>query len=529
MTKFIKTVSLFRAVIFIPLLFLYCIFDNNPTEQNNQYKTNTNSIGDTVAVLGDTLTLWVNTSKPDIIYKYLWDINGDEIWDDTTTNNLLPHVWTVAGSSNVIVSARDKSGEYTEDFSFKVYALSDEYIFSLTSLYLYYIFQDSLPKKYPYSYLQPEKLYKSLNEPYTKYFNSTEAKSFMSMLKNENSAGIGIMLDSTVTGLCIKEVFHDSPGEKAGLVKGDTITFINQVPIKDNSFTNAVKLLKGNTGDICSLTVKRDTISLNINVTLGSFIVPSVFTDSLSSSIAYILITGFFDSTTTNGGGTSDEFVQALKKTSWAPYTILDLRRDGGGLLSQCTKVASEFVTAPTKIVKSRQRVVMHNNNTDQFFATTKDSIFMTTSNGTAANRNFIVLTDNYTASASEIIVTFLREQKNFKIVGMRTYGKARGQVIFPTPKDALLKITYATLAPISGQNYDLIGIEPDYITQTSEEALDKGIDVINNLIGKSAKVTSRINIISKIRKLRKQIRTQKTPMCIEIRKPYINNRRTKQ
>jgi carboxyl-terminal processing protease len=334
--------------------------------------------------------------------------------------------------------------------------------------------------------VSPQALYRSVNEPWTRYFTPDSARDFLASLTTE-TAGMGVLLDSVANGFLIKDVFQNSPAQRAGLMKGDTIDSINGRSLAGLSFTEFHAIADGNIGDERTLHILRGPQALAITVALGTYQAPSVMTDSLDSTTAYIYLSIFLEATEMPGG-TAEEMDTALAATQWAAYTILDLRDNPGGEIGQCISVCSQFVPKYTPIIKIHERYL----DTIDYSVSTVDTVLVTSFQGNALTRKFMVLTNGYSASASEILVSCLKSNRtDIRIVGTTTYGKARGQMISLTPDSGLVKVTYALLTPMYGSPYDLTGIQPDISVPPDSDAMLVAQALIAQSIGTTKRLAS--------------------------------------
>lgn len=356
----------------------------------------------------------------------------------------------------------------------------EEFEFAWKFLDLFFIFRDRLPQN-PYSFDSAQQLYASVEEPFTVYYSPEDAAE-MSDVLTTSSAGLGVRLDSVQSGFVILDVFPNSPAQQAGLQENDTIIAVDGVSVEDVSFEQFSSLVQGQVGDTKKITVKRGSEEIDISVTLDTFLAPSVFTDSLDEEIAYIFITSFFSQTAV-AGGTAQEFSLALEQTQWAQTTIIDLRNNPGGEVEQVIPVISQFIPANTPIVNSTERRPVLG--TEQ--AQTVDSTWVTIeTENLAINREFILLMNESTASASEIMIAALMEHRpEIPTVGTTTFGKARGQAMAITPDSGLAIVTFALLEPINGESYDMEGIEPQIRAEGSEDPLDIALEIARRNLGK--------------------------------------------
>ncbi len=352
---------------------------------------------------------------------------------------------------------------------------SEEYLFSAQFLYAFFLFQDRLPKN-PFSFTSPDPLYESVDEPFTDYVPPGEAQLFLDALSTQD-AGLGVLIDSVAQGYVITEVIPNSPADDAGLVAGDTVVAVDGTPVAGISYPELSLILRGEIGEIRTIEVRRGLeMPVVVTVVIDTFLVPSVFVDSLDSTTAYIRITSFF-SRTSNEGGTSAEFSQALERTIWAEYTVLDLRDNPGGELGQAFDVIDEFLGDGAEVIRTTQREF--DAESEEFV--TRDTTFEATAGGDALNRSFVILINEFSASASELLVAALVDNRpEIVTIGQRTYGKARGQRIAVTPDTGVARVTYARFSPVAGEEYDLVGIKPKRPISTDVNPIQFAVDEID-------------------------------------------------
>jgi C-terminal processing protease CtpA/Prc len=194
-----------------------------------------------------------------------------------------------------------------------------------------------------------------------------------------------------------------------------------------------------------------------------------VHVDTLDSALAYIQLGSFSDSTEIEGGS-AQEFKNALLQTQWARHTILDLRGNPGGTLSQCVKVSSEFVPAGAVIIKTKSREHLSG-----WRGTVVESVLVAREGGLAIDRPFTVLTDEHTASAAEALLSCLKDNRSedVVIVGEQTFGKGSGWYLFDTPEGGLAKLTGMLLTNKADESYNLVGVAPDVAITNEENALE--------------------------------------------------------
>jgi carboxyl-terminal processing protease len=400
--------------------------------------------------------------------------------------------------SNCVNPSSSASATDKNEFDFCWYALS-----------ALFVYQERLPAN-PYVYATPLELYQSVNDTYTRYWNPAEATSLLASLTTQ-SGGIGIFIDSVATGYLVKQVFKNSPGEKAGLLAGDTIQTANGRSVAGVLQDSLSQYLGGNQGDSMSLLVNRNGTLLTIRVILGTYFAPSVVFEALDSSVAYIALRQFSEETLHPLGSTG-EFSDALDSTAWAQYTVLDLRGNTGGAVTQCISITSQFVPLNTVIITTKERDAdsLHPN------GITIDSELDAVAGQKALTRKFEVLVDHYTASASEILVNCLRERRasTVKTIGTLTYGKGSGWGYVDTPKNGLVTITTLLLIPVINPIYNHIGITPDVVVDSTTDALTIALsDIGGGGLGKRLAISKNVNRINRL--LDQLPKQSKIPMCI--------------
>lgn len=362
----------------------------------------------------------------------------------------------------------------------------EEYLYSAQFLYAYFLYRERLPKN-PFAFSSPDALYESVNEQFTAYVPPEEAQLFLDALSTKN-AGLGVRIDSVMAGYVITEVIPNSPANDAGLLVGDTIVSVNGTPVEGITYPELTLILRGEVGEMRTIEVRRGLEQpVVISVVIDTFLVPSVFIDSLDSVTAYIRITSFF-SRTSDEGGTAAEFSRALERTGWADYTILDLRDNPGGELGQAFAVIDEFLEEGAPIIRTTQR--QFDLESEEFV--TFDTTFEANAGGDAVDRSFVVLINEFSASASELMVAALADNRpDIPTIGQTTYGKARGQRIAVTPDTGVARVTYAKFSPIGIDDYDIVGIPPRIPVSDDVNPVQVAVDKIEEGLAKSLAVHS--------------------------------------
>jgi len=353
-----------------------------------------------------------------------------------------------------------------------------QYEFGAEKLDTFFIYRDRLPADM-YAFNTPQELYLSLQEPYTGFFSRDSARAYMALLTT-SYGGVGFTSDSVYNGQAVIQVFPESPGEKAGLLPNDTITAIGIYSIAGMDMNTLQELIPTEIGVKVVLKVKRGEQLLNISVTIGEFLAPSVYTDSVDESTAYIMLTGFYQETVVQGGS-AQEFGEAMAATQWAENTIVDIRSNGGGYVDQCFTILNDLVAPNSPMIVIRSQGINPENGLITLFT---DTVLADGDGGTFVNRKLYILVDNWTASASEMMVSCLRQRSNVVVIGQTTYGKGCGQALFTDgPGGVMAKVTCMTVHPADAGEpleYNKIGIPPDISVDYSEDAYDVALSTIH-------------------------------------------------
>lgn len=369
-----------------------------------------------------------------------------------------------------------------QPFSAEKDDIPEQYQFAAWVLKNYFIFQERLPADL-YGFSSPEELYLSVNEPYTRFYTTVLAEVLRNMVNSESEvAGIGLLMDSVYNGYVIKDVFPDAPGERAGLLRRDTVIEVSGQSTAGMNWNSVQNLINGVVGTEVTLGIKRGDTTFNQKIILDIFKSPTVFVDTIDSVVAFIRLSMFIKDSNIPGGS-AQEFKNALRATEWAQYTILDLRGNPGGMVNQCLEIAGEMVKTNSPVIRSQERQMDERYNSYTF-----DTVYSTSGNGSAADRNLIILADNNSASASEILISCIKENRpEVILIGDTTYGKARMQVWADGPDRVMAIVTCGLLSPpLNGTPYDMVGIPPDIPVEPGQDAFDVALTVINGTLAKS-------------------------------------------
>ncbi len=299
-------------------------------------------------------------------------------------------------------------------------------------------------------------------DPHSGYMSPEAFKEFQVETKGE-FGGLGIQISMKDGILTVIAPIDDTPAYKAGIKAGDKILKIDGESTKSMSIQDAVSKMRGPKGKPVTLNVFREgwTEPKDFPIVRDIIKIKSVKSKMLKDDIGYVKLTQFQEMT-------SEDLAKALKdlKEKGMKSIILDLRNDPGGLLNSAVDVAGQFLPPKRLVVYIKGR--------------TGDKIEYLTEGDDPSYTDLpmVVLVNQGSASASEIVAGALKDWNRAVIVGVQTFGKGSVQTLIPLSDGAGLRLTTAKYYTPSGVSIQNVGITPDIVVKL--EAKDgKGISVI--------------------------------------------------
>lgn len=299
----------------------------------------------------------------------------------------------------------------------------------------------------------------ALADPYTVYYDSKEAAEFKSDLKGEiKEAGVGIEMIKQGDYVVITRTLPNNPARKAGVHAGDIIFAINGEEVWDKDTEIIASKLRGPSGEKVKLTVARDKQKLDFELVREK--INNVSADiTYQDKTAIISVYRFSEDTGTLVQSFTKDF-----KNRGINKVILDLRNNGGGYVTAARDLLSLWLDGD-KILTQKS-------------ATVGQTItYAKRSEATLKDMKTIVLVNNATASASEIVAGALKDYKKATILGTKTYGKGVVQTMLELSGGSLLKITTAHWYTPEGQTINKTGISPDVEVERSYSDINSGKD----------------------------------------------------
>ncbi len=288
-------------------------------------------------------------------------------------------------------------------------------------------------------------------DPHSSYLKPDDFKE-LKMETKGSFTGIGVEITIKDSVLTVVSPIEGTPGDKIGLKAGDKILRIGKELTRDMSLMEAVKKLRGPKGTKVTISVHREGWNELKDFTITRDVIPlhSVKSLLLEPGYAYIRITNFQANTT-------KDFKDALKELSDRGKIrgmVIDLRNNPGGLLAESVKICDIFIDHGV-IVSTRGRVKDQNTEYDAH----PESV--------PHDYPIVVLVNEGSASASEIVAGALQDHKKAIIVGTQTFGKGSVQTIIPMSNGAGLRLTTARYYTPSGRSIQAKGIEPDIVVES--------------------------------------------------------------
>ena len=314
-----------------------------------------------------------------------------------------------------------------------------------------------------------------LGDEYTEYISKEDMADYMADTTG-NFVGVGVYMvqDTEANRIMVLSPIKGGPAEKAGLQPGDYITAVDGVEYSGEQMTEASNKIKGEEGTTVKLEVLRGEETLNFELTRENIRTNPVEGEVLEGNIGYITFSSFDE-------GTAEEFKAKFEELQGQGITslIIDLRNNGGGIVDEVLEIANYILDKDSVIL---YEVDKNNNETEK--KTTDDPVI---------NMPIVLLTNENTASSSEILAGALKDHGKATIVGTKTYGKGVIQQLLTLPDGSGLKITSEKYLTPNRTEINKIGIEPDEevelpdtvtnildVDRNEDTQLQKAIEVLN-------------------------------------------------
>lgn len=309
----------------------------------------------------------------------------------------------------------------------------------------------------------------AVGDPYTVYLPPQDAKQFQEDIKG-SFGGIGAEIGIRKDILTIIAPLSGSPAEKAGLKAGDRILKIGDKITADMTVEDAVRLIRGEKGTKVTLTILREGSDTpkEISVTRDTIVVPNLKVESKPGGVTVITLSHFSESA-------KDDFRAAVQKfrASGDTKLVLDLRNNPGGYLATAVDIASWFLPAGEVVVT-------------EHWADGREEVYRSRGYSLLQSTPTVVIINQGSASASEILAGALRDRRSIKLVGEKSFGKGSVQELDSLPNGGSLKITIAKWLTPSGKSINENGLEADVVVKIStttppekDPVLEKALELL--------------------------------------------------
>ena len=305
-------------------------------------------------------------------------------------------------------------------------------------------------------------------DPYSAYRSPELFKNMQTDTKGE-FGGLGIEIGMESGVIKVISPIDDTPAAEAGIKSGDYIIKIDQEQVQGKSLMEAVKLMRGKVGSSIKLTVRRKGVKKSLEFDIKRAIVEVKSVESKiigkNKKIGYLRLKSFNENS-------NEQLLQRIKnfeKINKPKGYIIDLRNNPGGLLNQAISITDYFLD-DGEIVSTKGRNIRESR---KFFAKKGDAI---------KGKPIIVIINNGSASASEILAGALKDHKRAIILGESTYGKGSVQSIIPLRNGGGIRLTISKYYLPSGKSISEVGVTPDILVEEANDNFKIGSNTDNQL-----------------------------------------------
>ncbi len=295
------------------------------------------------------------------------------------------------------------------------------------------------------------------DDDYTVYMDRKEAEEFNKDLNGNIGGGIGAEIGRRNNRPTVLRTLSDTPASQSGLLAGDTIYAVNDLSAEGWSVDDTVNKIRGEVGTTVKLTVGRGAAVKDFTMTRTKITAPSV-ESKLEGNIGIIEMHRFDETTTDMARAAAQDF-----KDKKVKGIILDLRGNGGGLLTSAQEVAGLWLNNEVVVSERTKGKV-----TDEL---------RSGSNPILSGIPTVVLVNSSSASASEIVAGALQDHGAAVLLGEKTFGKGSVQKLLDLPNGSVLKVTVAKWYTPKGKNINKEGINPSQKVELSSDDANAGRD----------------------------------------------------
>ena len=303
-------------------------------------------------------------------------------------------------------------------------------------------------------------------DPYSSYMNQETFEKSQSETTGE-FGGLGIEVSMEAGVVKVIAPIDDTPAARAGIKAGDYIVKINAEQVRGKTLMEAVNLMRGPVGTSIEITVRRKGLKKAkiFKITRKIIEIKSVISKLVDNKVGYLRLRAFNQ----NSSDQLKKEISKIEKNKKLVGYILDLRNNPGGLLTQAIEISDLFLN-DGEIVSTKGR---KNRENRKFFARKGDRI---------KGKPLIVLINNGSASASEIVAGALQDQKRAVLLGETTFGKGSVQSIIPLKNKGALRLTISKYYLPSGKSISEVGVLPDIKIEEKGEEFSINTETDNQL-----------------------------------------------
>ena len=313
-----------------------------------------------------------------------------------------------------------------------------------------------------------------LGDEYTEYIPADEMKEYTQDIMG-NYVGIGIyMIQNTEENTIeVLSPIKDSPAEKAGILAGDIIVGVDGVNYTGDEIDTVANNIKGEEGTTVKIEIRRGEENLTFDIERAKVITNPVLSEKLENNIGYLQITSFDE-------GTAEDFKNKFNSLKDQEITslIIDLRNNGGGIVEEALQIIDYIVP------KGQEILITVDKDQKEEIEKSKDDVLI--------DMPIVVLVNEYSASASEIVAGALKDLNEATLVGKTTYGKGVIQQLLSLSNGAGLKVTVEEYYTPNRTKIDGVGIKPNEevnlpetvtspltVTREQDTQLQKAIEIL--------------------------------------------------
>lgn len=295
-------------------------------------------------------------------------------------------------------------------------------------------------------------LLSGLGDPYSVYYTEEEYKELLESDSGEYE-GIGIIVykDTTSGYVIIDQVMKDQPAYNAGVESGDIIVSVDGTDTSEITLTETVNKIKRSESETVKLVLLRDSQTIEKEITKSHIEMETVSYEMKEGGIGYISVSQFIENT-------DEHFIKAVDdlEKQGMKGLVIDLRDNGGGLLDTCVNMVSRIIPEDDLIVYTEDK----NGKKDEYKSNSSKVLDVP----------IVILANENTASASEIMTGCLKDYDMATVIGGKTFGKGIVQNIMPLGDGSAIKLTVSKYYTPKGNNIHEVGIEPDVNMEYTKE-----------------------------------------------------------